>query len=157
MSRIPLVIGAAVLSGVLSACGSSGGSSPSGTTPSNPTSTRATVALGTTNLGSVLVDDRGRTLYQLSSDKPNQPACVGSCLSVWRPLTVATGAQPKAGTGVTGALGVLTRADGTRQVTIGTHPLYTYSGDTSTGEANGQQIMSYGGIWYVVTAVGAPV
>ena len=50
-------------------------------------------------------------------------------------------------------LGTTTRDDGTTQVTYDGHPLYLYSGDTIAGDANGQGI---GGVWFAVTAKGAP-
>jgi predicted lipoprotein with Yx(FWY)xxD motif len=162
LSRIPAAIGAAVLGAVLgavlAACGGSSGGSTTGTsnTGSSNSSSKVTIGLGTTSSGSVLVNDRGRTLYEFTADTPTGSGCNGPCVSVWAPVTIGSG-QPQAGTGVTGALGVLTRSDGTKQVTIAGHPLYTYTGDTATGQANGQKITSYGGTWYVVAATGAGI
>jgi predicted lipoprotein with Yx(FWY)xxD motif len=31
------------------------------------------------------------------------------------------------------------------------HPLYRFGGDRSKGQANGEGIKSYGGVWHVVT------
>jgi predicted lipoprotein with Yx(FWY)xxD motif len=153
MSRVPAVIGALVLGVAISACGgsSSGGGSTGGPTTA---STQSTVSLGTTNIGSVLVDNRGRTLYLLSADTAGHSNCPTSCQSVWMPLTAGGGAAPKAAAGVTGALASIT---GSGQVTIAGHPLYTYAGDSAIGEANGEGKVSYGGTWHAVTATGAPV
>jgi predicted lipoprotein with Yx(FWY)xxD motif len=46
-------------------------------------------------------------------------------------------------------LGTVARSDGTLQVTYKGMPLYRYTGDTKTGDANGQGV---GGIWFVVPA-----
>jgi hypothetical protein len=45
---------------------------------------------------------------------------------------------------------------GSGQVTIAGHPLYTYSGDSAIGDANGEGQTSYGGTWHAVTAAGTP-
>ena len=50
-------------------------------------------------------------------------------------------------------LGTGKGADGSTQVTYNGHPLYTYSGDSAAGQANGQGI---GGVWFAVTATGTP-
>ena len=163
MSRIPAVIGAVVLSALIAACGnSSDGTSTAGTSPApssttNTANNQATVALGTTNLGPVLVDDRGLTLYTFSTDTAGKPTCAGACLSVWPQVKVAKGAKAKAGDGVTGTLGTVTLTDGSQQVTIAGHPLYRYAGDTAIGQANGHGISSFGGNWAAVTASGTPV
>jgi predicted lipoprotein with Yx(FWY)xxD motif len=60
-----------------------------------------------------------------------------------------------AGSGVTGTLGVITRSDGTKQATWNGHPLYTYIGDTSPGQAKGNGLNLSGGVWHEVTASGA--
>jgi hypothetical protein len=35
------------------------------------------------------------------------------------------------------------------------HPLYTYTADTAPGQANGNGINAYGGVWHEVTVSGA--
>jgi len=51
-------------------------------------------------------------------------------------------------------LGTSTRDDGSTQVTYNGHPLYTFVGDTSSGQATGQGINAFGGLWYAVTTAG---
>jgi len=91
--------------------------------------------------GVVLVAaSNGRTVYHFSSDVANsgKSECTGGCLTTWPALTVAAGSKPVAGTGVTGKLGTITRADnGTLQVTYNGKPLYFFSGDKAPGDANG--------------------
>ena len=56
---------------------------------------------------------------------------------------------------MTGALGTITRSDGTVQATYDGRPLYTYAGDTAPGQANGNGITSFGGTWHEVTVSGS--
>ena len=44
------------------------------------------------------------------------------------------------------------RPDGTTQLTINGMPLYTYSGDSASGQASGQGIQ---GVWFAVSASGS--
>jgi predicted lipoprotein with Yx(FWY)xxD motif len=98
----------------------------------------------------VLVDRDHRTLYTLSfSGDPGDPVpCVGRCTRVWPPLVLANEASLKAGKGVHN----LDLGPGGRQVTASGLPLYRYSGDTKAGQANGEGIISYGGVWRVARA-----
>jgi predicted lipoprotein with Yx(FWY)xxD motif len=76
----------------------------------------ATVDVRKSDLGTMLTDSSGRTLYLFEKDKGDASTCNGSCASAWPPLTT-TGA-PKAGTGVkASALGTTKRQDGTSEVT----------------------------------------
>lgn len=112
----------------------------------------ATVQVATNaTYGPILVDSQGRTLYILTSEKNGTLACTSTtCLGIWPPLTVAAGATPTAGAGVTGTLAVLTRPDGTRQATYNTYPLYYFKGDTAAGQTKGQGLMLGSGTWEVV-------
>ena len=49
-------------------------------------------------------------------------------------------------------LGTTKRKDGTIQVTYAGHPLYTYVADKKPGEANGNDIYSFGAEWYALQA-----
>ena len=69
---------------------------------------------------------------------------------------LAAGIGPvTAGFGVTGTLGVITRADGTMQATYDGHPLYTYVGDSGPGQAKGNGLNLSGGVWWEMTVSGA--
>ena len=59
-----------------------------------------------------------------------------------------------AGSGVTGTLGVITRAGGTMQATYDGHPLYTYAGDSGPGQAKGNGLNVSGGVWWEMTVSG---
>jgi predicted lipoprotein with Yx(FWY)xxD motif len=80
----------------------------------------------------LVAGSNGMTVYTYTSDTAGsgKSACSGGCLTKWPALTVAAGATPTAGSGVSGALGTITRTDnGTLQVTYNGLPLYFFSGD----------------------------
>ncbi|HEX3239042.1 MAG TPA: hypothetical protein VHR18_02770 [Solirubrobacterales bacterium] len=105
-------------------------------------------------LGRVLVDSRGLTLYDFHQDQGTESACYGGCTKVWPPLL--TEGEPHASNGaIPGQLGTTDRKDGTTQVTYAGHPLYTYAEDKSPGDANGNDIDSFGGEWHALTPSGA--
>jgi predicted lipoprotein with Yx(FWY)xxD motif len=101
----------------------------------------------TTRAGTVLASSRGLTLYYYSEDKPHSgtSACTGSCATAWPPLAAPVRA-PK-GVRLPGRLGVITRPDGVRQVTLNGYPLYFYAGDKAPGQAKGNGIE---GAWHVI-------
>ncbi len=129
--------------GALVFCGSALPVSASAATSATPT---VKVAQNT-NLGNILTDSQGMTLYTYKKDTPGQSACAGTCAKSWPPLTVSEGMQPVAASGVPGTLGQIERKDDTYQVTYNKMPLYRYAGDKKPGEMNGQGLF---GMWYVV-------
>jgi predicted lipoprotein with Yx(FWY)xxD motif len=140
-----------------SSSGGMGGYGSSGTAPaSGGASSVATVSATSTSLGMILVDGSGRTLYLFEKDQPNQSACAGACAAAW-PVDPTSGA-PKAGSGATASmLGTIKRSDGSTQVTYNKHPLYYYSGDSQTGQHNGQGLNAFGAAWFAVTPAGGAV
>jgi predicted lipoprotein with Yx(FWY)xxD motif len=100
-------------------------------------------------LGKVIVNEEGMTLYDFHKDKGTTSSCYGACAGVWPPLT--TEGKPTGAMGVSASkLGTTKRNDGTTQVTFAGHPLYTYTGDSKPGEANGNDLSTYGGQWYAL-------
>src|SRR5437763_9292532 len=118
---------------VLAACNknSSSGSPGGGGSPAG-SSTVSTA--GVAGIGTVLVNPAGYTLYHLKTESAKKIQCTGSCAQTWPPYLVS-GSMPTAGSGVTGTLSEVSRPDGGQQLTYNGQPLYTYSGDTSPGEA----------------------
>ena len=115
----------------------------------------ATVSLGNVpELGMVLVDGYGKTLYDFHKDTgATSSSCYRACAKSWLPLT--TTGEPRAGNGVAASkLGTFKRTDGTTQVTYAGHPLYTFRGDEAPGEANGNDISAFGGEWYALKGSG---
>jgi predicted lipoprotein with Yx(FWY)xxD motif len=105
-------------------------------------------------LGNILADNKGMTLYLYTKDTPGVSNCSGGCLAAWPALTVPAGATPVAGPGVTAKLGTITRSDGVLQVTANDMPLYYWAKDKAAGDVTGQGV---GGVWYVLDPTGAMV
>jgi predicted lipoprotein with Yx(FWY)xxD motif len=104
-------------------------------------------------LGRIIVDSKGFTLYDFHKDKNGESACYGACAKVWPPLL--TEGEPQAGEGAMASnLGTTKRKDGTLQVTYAGWPLYTYTADSKPGEANGNDIDSFGAEWYALQPSG---
>jgi len=144
-------IGAVALLLALGAIGFLTAGALAGSTRSN-----ATVSLHKTNLGSILVNARGHTLYLFAKDKSGRSACSGNCARFWPPLI--SRAKPTAGFGArAGLLGMTRRGDGRMQVTYNRHPLYTYALDKRAGETNGEGSSNFGAKWWAVSARGTAV
>jgi predicted lipoprotein with Yx(FWY)xxD motif len=106
--------------------------------------------------GSALVNGEGMALYAFSLDTGGTSACTDDCAAEWPPL--ASQGAPVAGEGVDATLlGTITRDDGTMQVTYNGHPLYTFVDDTAPGDANGQGLDDFDGIWNLVSPAGEPI
>jgi predicted lipoprotein with Yx(FWY)xxD motif len=97
--------------------------------------------------GKILTDSQGMTLYLFTKDAENVSNCYDQCAVAWPPLLAEAGAEPSAGEGVPGQLGVIERTDGDRQVTYNGMPLYYFVNDSQPGDTNGQYV---GGVWFVV-------
>jgi predicted lipoprotein with Yx(FWY)xxD motif len=141
----------------LAACGGSsyGGSAATKPSASNKAAAAsgAAVATGQTDVGTVLVDGSGKTLYAFAADAKDHSNCSGSCAQYWPPVTVAKG-SPTASKDVTATLGTTTRSDGSMQLTVNGWPMYTYAGDAKAGDATGQGKNLSGGLWWVVDSSG---
>ena len=169
-----LVFAALTLTILAAACGSGSGSNasatPGSTTASSGTggglyggggsssssSGALTVKTASSSLGTILVDQDGKTLYLFEADHGPTSTCSGGCAAAWPPAT--TTGSPTAGCGATASkLGMTKRSDGSEQVTYNGHPLYWYAGDTKAGDTNGQGLDQFGAEWYAVSPAGAAV
>jgi predicted lipoprotein with Yx(FWY)xxD motif len=160
MRKIWGAAGLAAFALTVSACASSGSSSSATTanTPAAGGSSSAAAAAGGSavtekSIGNqqVLVDSNGMTLYWFVPDTSTKSNCSGSCATYWPPVK----GPLTAGSGVTGTLGTITRSDGTKQATYLGHPLYTYIGDKSPGQATGNGKNLSGGLWWEMTVSGS--
>lgn len=120
---------------------------------SSSSGTGTKVGVASSNLGQILVDKRGRTLYLFARDKHGKSTCAGLCAGYWPALT--TKGKPKAITGARQALlGTTRRKDGRLQVTYRGHPLYRFSGDSAAGQTTGEGLTDFGGGWWAVSPAG---
>ncbi len=88
--------------------------------------------------------------------RTSKSTCTGACATAWPPLEAS--ARPTAGSGVKSSLlGTTKRADGSEQVTYNGHPLYTFQGDTASGQTNGQRSNGFGALWLVLSPTGTQI
>ncbi|WP_405866349.1 SCO0930 family lipoprotein [Streptomyces sp. NBC_00005] len=102
-------------------------------------------------LGKVLTDGAGLTLYRFDADtaEPPKSSCDGDCAKTWPPVPAD---DATAGAGIDKALlGEVTRSDGSKQLTIGGWPAYRYAKDAKAGDIAGQGV---GGKWYALAPDG---
>lgn len=168
--RGSFLIMAAVAAAALAGCGSTAGSgtssgvsspttaassSSSGSGSSGSSSASATdLATAKSSLGQIIVDGRGMTVYVFDKDVADsgKSNCTGGCASLW-PAAVAKSDTPSV-SGVTGKVGTITTAAGTKQLTINGLPAYTFSKDSASGDVQGQAFMK---LWWVLDPAGAKV
>lgn len=171
-----VLLATGVLALVLAACGGSSSSSSSEQTSSGSAGSKASeegegggkpvkaapnaeegttfVSLGNANdLGMVLVNSQGMTLYDFKKDNGTESSCYGACEGFWPPLIASGEPQPSNGADAS-LLGTTERKDGKMQVTYAGHPLYTFVEDTKPGEANGNNLDKFGGEWYALDSKG---
>ena len=127
------------------ASGESSGGYGGGPAPASGSGAVSVASVG--DVGKVLVDSEGLTLYYFEKDKGGKSACYGACASAWPPLTTS-GAPHATGGAEPAKLGTVGRKDGKTQVTYAGWPLYAYTADSRPGEDNGTDVDSFGGAWY---------
>jgi predicted lipoprotein with Yx(FWY)xxD motif len=164
-----LALGCSSSTKTADACGANG--TPCSTSVPPPTTadttgstgpTLATFPAGTvavdvaqTDIGGVLVDGTGYTLYAFGTDTTGTPTCIdATCAATWKPIT-GTGIAVATNAGAsTGLFKLVARPDGTTQLSIGGRPVYRFSGDTKPGDTKGQGI---GGQWHAISPDGTLV
>jgi predicted lipoprotein with Yx(FWY)xxD motif len=114
----------------------------------------ATASLSATEsdtLGAIVTDDGGRTLYRFDEDSadPSVSNCAGDCAAKWPPALAGSTVRVQ---GVAKELvGTVTRADGSKQLTLNGWPLYRLAKDAKAGDTLGQGV---GGTWFAATPEG---
>jgi predicted lipoprotein with Yx(FWY)xxD motif len=147
---------------VAAGCGSSDSSGTSTAAASSTAASSTSSAGGAASLevadnpdlGQILTDGDGNTVYLFEKDQNGKSSCSGSCAAAWPPVITTGNAQ--AGDGVDSSLISTTkRDDGSEQVTYDGHPLYLYEGDTSPGDTTGNGLDQFGAEWYALTPDGS--
>ena len=136
-------------------CGGGSSSSAAATAPAETASGQAATisAANEGNLGTILVDSQGRTLYLFQKDSGTKSSCFGACASAWPPLRHS--GKATVGSGLNAALvGSTSRSDGMSQVTYNGHPLYLFSGDAKPGDTAGEGSTAFGGAWLALNSSG---
>ncbi|WP_353827235.1 COG4315 family predicted lipoprotein [Agromyces sp. SYSU T0242] len=112
------------------------------------------LATAETDLGTIVVDADGNTVYQFDSDTQGGDAstCEGQCADNWPPVHGDDGEVEL--DGVTGEVGSITGIDGEAQLTLDGWPLYYFAGDATAGDTAGQGVND---VWWVLTPAGEPI
>jgi len=113
----------------------------------------ADVTTSETELGEILTDGDGRTLYQFTVDEPGVSNCRGDCVVAWPPL-LSDGVPQAAGAIDPMLLGTIERDDGSTQVTYDSWPLYVSVADEVPGDLNG---LGVNDVWFVVAPDGTMI
>ena len=154
MKRAPLLLAGLILAATTVA----GAASSAGGAARAQDSRAAKIQLRHTEVGKVLVDSSGFTVFRFSKDPRNSDTCVkiSGCTNLWPPLM--SSGRPVAGPGVRSALlSTIKLPGGGRQVTYAGHPLYRYSAATEKGETGYVGAQQFGGSWYALNAAGGSV
>ena len=138
------------------ACGTEAepGAGPDTTIQTEFTTTAVTagsVTTGTTDLGVVLVDGDGYTLYVFANDDDSVSNCLDACATAWPPVAGNTAAG--AGTDPA-SFSSIARPDGTSQLALNGQPLYRFAADTAPGDVKGHGVED---VWFAVGADGEPI
>jgi LysM repeat protein/predicted lipoprotein with Yx(FWY)xxD motif len=95
------------------------------------------------DLGALLVDSSGRTLYRYTGGSLGTFLCeFEECAEQWTPYILEAG-EPSTSVEGVGVLGTAERADGSRQVIYEGSPLFYYARDGASGEANGNTVAGW--------------
>ncbi|MGV9270583.1 SCO0930 family lipoprotein [Kitasatospora sp. NPDC003701] len=131
--------------------------SPAAAVPQKPQQTQVKVQISVIvhpQLGKIMVDGYGRTLYHFGKDTawPMRSNCEGQCIKTWTPAppvdaNAISGVDPK-------LIGKMQRPDGTWQLSINCTPAYLYSGDQGYGSALGSGMDN--NLWTAINPQGTP-
>lgn len=139
---------------LLAACGDGAGEGTT-TAPADDGATApsegAGVSTASTDLGTILVDPAGMTVYVFLNDTDGESTCYDDCAGIWPAVPADAAISSDLDSSMFGST---TRTDGTEQLTVGGQPLYTYAPDQAPGDTTGQGI---GDVWFVVGADGAVI
>jgi predicted lipoprotein with Yx(FWY)xxD motif len=107
------------------------------------------VGTADTELGEVLTDAEGYTLYGFTPDEGGTPTCTDACAEAWPPVLVEGSELPEGLDAET--YSVVERPDGEYQLAANDWPLYSYASDGAEGDVTGQGV---GDSWYAMGADG---
>ncbi|PWK88832.1 putative lipoprotein with Yx(FWY)xxD motif [Lentzea atacamensis] len=97
---------------------------------------KAEVKIAQSDLGPILVDQSGRTLYAFTKDENKSNACDADCIAVWPALTAQSEVEAKDGADTK----LVSQIEESSQAVYGKWPLYYYVGDQVPGDLNGQGV-----------------
>jgi predicted lipoprotein with Yx(FWY)xxD motif len=139
----------------VSTSSSSTTSAASSTTSSSAAASPALAVATNAKLGmKIIVAASGKAVYMFVPDGSSTTSKVPAAVkTVWPPVTASGTAT--VGSGLDQAkLALQPQPDGTKQVAYNGHLLYTFSGDTAPGTANGERLAS---VWFVLSPAGTKI
>jgi predicted lipoprotein with Yx(FWY)xxD motif len=157
--RVAGIAGLVGVAALLAACSGSG-AAPANTGAPAATSKQAAasadLSTAKSSLGTIVVDSKGRTVYLFTVDtnKPSKSNCETGCDSVWPPVPAPASGAPTLSGVDSSKVGVVTRSDGSKQLTLNGWPLYEYQGDSAAGDVKGENVQ---GTWFAVSPQGTKV
>lgn len=117
-----------------------------------PVEAAPTVGFANSDLGTIIVDQVGQTLYGFTPDEAGEPTCTDGCADAWPPYAVDGGSVPA---GLDESIfSVVAHPSGVNQLKAGKWPLYYFAADIVPGDVNGQ---GSGDVWFVVADDGSLV
>lgn len=131
-------------------------SAPAGDASQAASETASAGAAGTldvsaTDLGDIVVDGAGVTVYVFDNDTDGTSTCTGECETNWPPVSGDVTAAPSLEADL---LTTTERDDGSTQAVYDGKPLYYFAGDQAPGDTNGQGV---GELWWVIGPDGGKV
>jgi predicted lipoprotein with Yx(FWY)xxD motif len=129
LKYIFLCIPSLLMFGSMVSCSKSSGSG--GTPPPPPPPVVSIQLKNDSKFGSILTNSSGHSIYFFAPDANGSSACTGGCLTNW-PAVYVSSLTVSAGLDLAD-FETITRSDGAKQTTYKGWPLYTYSGDVTSG------------------------
>jgi predicted lipoprotein with Yx(FWY)xxD motif len=156
-------IAALILAAALAGCGGNQGTpSPTTGTPlttatapepgvSTTPATNTELKTANSTAGQIVVDKNGMSVYFFTKDVKDsgKSACTDACATVWP--AVITKSDSPAVEGISGKIGTISAADGSKQITVNGMPVYYYAKDMKAGDILGQGVNN---VWYLVSPAG---
>ena len=114
-----------------------------------------TVTLASSDLGEIVVDAAGMTLYAFVPDQASGlPTCYDTCAENWPPLVAPDEITVGEGLDESMFSAVPRTDDMGDQVKFGDWPLYYFANDEAPGDTNGQGLNE---VWFVLGPDGEPI
>lgn len=150
MQKLEIFAGVLLITLLLSGCSLTKTSQESQTQPAQTGQNQNqaeldVIASDTQNLGRILTDEKGMTLYIFTNDTKDTSVCYGDCAVKWPPL-LTDGNFKISSELIAEKFSTTDRTDGTKQITYEGMPLYYWQFDTKPGDTTGQGV---GGVWFV--------
>lgn len=94
-----------------------------------------------TDLGKIVADDNGMTVYLFKKDEKGKSNCYDNCAQAWPPFFAASSDEAM------GDFSKIKRNDGKMQWAHKGWPLYLWQGDSAKGDTSGEGV---GDVWFVI-------